>query len=224
MPVPSGSAIRRGRRPRGVGVNATGISSMPGDEVGRPARQRGAVDGQVQVGQAGQQALDHDPELQAGQLVAQAEVGAEAEGHVRVRAAGDVEGVGVVEDRLVAVGRGVEQEQLLAGPDGGAAELDVAGGRPGHVLDRATPSAASPRRRRASGGRVGGQAGQLVGMGQQLLHAAADDVAGGLVAADEDEQGLVDERVVVERVAVDLGVAQDADEVVACCRSPGGRR
>ena len=57
--------------------------------------------------------------------------------------------------------------------------------------------------------------GQLVGVGQELLHAAADDVAGRLVAADEDEERLVDERGVVEGVAVDLGVAQHADEVVA---------
>ena len=63
----------------------------------------------------------------------------------------------------------------------------------------------------------------LVGVGEQLLHAAADHVAGRLVAADEDEQGLVDERVVIERVAVDLGVAQHADEVVGATRWRAGR-
>ncbi len=55
----------------------------------------------------------------------------------------------------------------------------------------------------------------LVRVGQQLLHAPADDVAGRLVAADQDQQGLVDERLVVERVAVYLGMAEHADEVVA---------
>ena len=54
----------------------------------------------------------------------------------------------------------------------------------------------------------------LVGVREQLLDAAGDHVAGGLVAADEDEQGLLDERVFIERMAVDLGVDQDADEVV----------
>jgi hypothetical protein len=68
---------------------------------------------------------------------------------------------------------------------------------------------------------VGGQAGQLVRVGQQLLHAPADHMACGLVAADEDEERLVDERVVVERVAVDLGVAEHPDQVVG---GPAGRR
>jgi hypothetical protein len=36
-----------------------------------------------------------------------------------------------------------------------------------------------------------------------------------LVATDEDEEGLVDERGIVERVAVDLGLAQHPDQVGA---------
>ena len=95
-------------------MKATGIGLDPRDEVGLPAVQRAPLDRQAQVGHAGQQPLDHDAQLQAGQLVAQAEVGAEAERHVRVGVARDVEGVRVLEDRLVPVGRRVEQEQLLA--------------------------------------------------------------------------------------------------------------
>ena len=122
---PAGDAGRRAVRrhqtgptpERRGGRERDGHLLDPGDEVGRPAGQRAALDGEAEVGQAGQQPLDHDLELQPGQLVAQAEVGAEAEGHVRVGAAGDVEGVGVVEDRLVAVGRRVEEEELLARPD-----------------------------------------------------------------------------------------------------------
>ena len=54
----------------------------------------------------------------------------------------------------------------------------------------------------------------LVGVQQQLLHAAADDVARGLVAADEDQQRLVQHVVGLEPVAVDLGVHEHAHEVV----------
>ena len=45
-------------------------------------------------------------------------------------------------------------------------------------------------------------------------------VAARLVAADEDQQALLDDRLVVELFAVDLGLAQDADEVVlrGCAR------
>ncbi len=52
-------------------------------------------------------------------------------------------------------------------------------------------------------------------VGQELPGPAGDDVAGGLVAADQDQQRLVHQRVVVEPVAVDLGVAQHAHEVVS---------
>ena len=39
-------------------------------------------------------------------------------------------------------------------------------------------------------------------------------VAGGLVAADEDEQRFLQQRVVVEPLAVDLGVHEDAHQIV----------
>ena len=127
---------------------------------------------------------------------------------------------GSLEDGLVPVGRGVEQDQLLALLDGGAAQLDVAGGGAGHVLDRRDPAQHLLDR---AGHEASGSAARRAswsGLGQQFLHAAADDVAGGLVAPDEDEQRLVDERVVVERVAVDLGVAEHADQVVGGARGP----
>ena len=60
----------------------------------------------------------------------------------------------------------------------------------------------------------------LVRVQQQLLHAAADDVARRLVAADEDEQGLVEDVVVVEAVAVDLGVDEHAHQVVGGFGAP----
>ena len=53
----------------------------------------------------------------------------------------------------------------------------------------------------------------LVGVREQRELPAGDHVPGGLVAADEDEQGLLDDRLVVEPLAVDLGVAEQADEV-----------
>ena len=116
---------------------------------------------------------------------------AEAERDVLVRAALDVEAVRVVELRLVAVGRLVEQHALLALVQLLAHELGVVRDRAAHVLDRADPAQhlldrdrdLAPDRRRGSL--------PLVGVQQQLLHAAADDVAGGLVAADEDQQRLV---------------------------------
>ena len=54
-------------------------------------------------------------------------MGPEPEGDVIVGLAADVEGLGIVEDRLVAVGRGVEEQHVLPGRDGLAVELDVHG-------------------------------------------------------------------------------------------------
>ena len=51
-------------------------------------------------------------------------------------------------------------------------------------------------------------------MRQQLLHAAARHVARRLVAAEEQQQRLEHELVVVEAVAVDLGVHEHAHEIV----------
>ncbi len=60
------------------------------------------------------------------------------------------------------------------------------------------------------------------GWAQQLEHAAGQHVAGGLVAADQDQQRLVHEAVQVQPVAVDLGVDEDAHEVVAGLVPAGG--
>ena len=70
--------------------------------------------------------------------------------------------------------------------------------------------------------RVARQRPQLVGMAQQLVHAAAEHVAGRLVAADEDEQALHQQLVVAQPLAVDLGVHEDADQVVARMRAAIG--
>ena len=51
-------------------------------------------------------------------------------------------------------------------------------------------------------------------MVEQRQHAVGHHVAARLVAADQDEQALLDDRLVVESLAVDLRVAEDADEVV----------
>ncbi len=103
--------------------------------------------------------------------------------------------------------------------DGLAVELDVPGGGPGHVLDRGHPAQHLLDGQRQSLA-LGGQERELVGVGEQLVHAAADDVAGGLVTADEDQERLVDDRGLVEPVPVDLGVDQGADEVVGLVVPP----
>jgi hypothetical protein len=61
----------------------------------------------------------------------------------------------------------------------------------------------------------------LGGVAEQLVHALGDDVAGGLVAADEDQQRLRDDLVVGHAVAVDLGLHEHAHQVVRGLGAPG---
>ena len=66
--------------------------------------------------EARQQLLEDRPDLHAGQVRAEAEVAAEAEGEVARRVlAADVEPHRVGEDLVVAVGRRVRQVQQVAG-------------------------------------------------------------------------------------------------------------
>ena len=77
-----------------------------------------------------EQALENNGDLQPGEGRAEAEVVAEPEGEVGVRRPADVEGGrGGTECRLVAIGRGVEQQHRIAGGDVAAAEVGVDGGR-----------------------------------------------------------------------------------------------
>jgi hypothetical protein len=63
--------------------------------------------------------------LEAGETGAEAVARALAEGQMRVRAAGDVEPVGVGEDGRIAVGGRVQQQDRLTGFDGDLADRDI---------------------------------------------------------------------------------------------------
>ena len=81
------------------------------------------------VQRCGQRA-EQQPQLEAGQVGPDAEVGALPERQVRVGVAADVEAERVVEHRLVAVGRRVGQHDPVAGPHRLVADVVVAA-RPG---------------------------------------------------------------------------------------------
>ena len=177
----------------------------------------------VKVGQALQQLLEEHAQLEAGQARAQAEVRAEAEGEMVVRRALDIEGERIGEDRGVAVRGRVEEQQLalplaMRWPRSSTSRVAVRAMFWIGVTQRSISSTAvgifvgSALRRAA-----------LLGMPQQLVHAAADDVPRRLVAADQDQQRFHQQLVVVEPHPVDLGVDEDADQIVLRLLT-GGRR
>src|ERR1700757_954892 len=183
-----------------------------GHEVRRPQRQRG-IRRQPHIRNALQQAGLHDRQLQPGELVAQAEVRPEAEREVVVRVALDVEGFRILEDLFVEVRRLEQQDHLLALVQLGAVKLVVGGDRAGHVLHRRRPS-------QHFFDRVGqqfqvvDQTLVLIGVLQQLPGPAGQRVTGGLVTADQQQQDLGEDLVVLEPRTLDLRVHQDADQIV----------
>ena len=145
---------------------------------------------------------------------AHAEVRAEAEREVRVRVAPHVEALGFLEHARVAVGRRVHEDELVARVQRlrRAARRRAVTVRDMFLIgDTHRSSSSTPVSIVAGSSR---EDRELVGMVEQRQHAVGHHVPARLVAADEDQQALLDDRLVVEALAVDLGVAEDADEVV----------
>ena len=158
--------------------------------------------------------VEHRHHLQAGQVRAHAEVGPDPEGEVRVRVAVDPERERVLEHIVVAVPGREEQRQLVALVDRHAVHLAVFHRGAGEVDDR-----------RDVAQHLFDRAGEELGIALQALplvavlvereQAAADRVAGGLVAGFDDELAVRQELHLGERLAVDLGGDELAHDVVA---------
>ena len=147
---------------------------------------------------------------------------AAAERDVRVGMTGDLEVLGIVaEDFLVAVGRAVEHDDGVALFDALAADFDVGGRGARHVRHRGGPAQHLLDRCRDERG-VGDQLGALVRVVDQGQGAQRDEVAGGLVARHQQQEGEVQQIVVGELFAVDLGAGQNRQHVVARVLAPRG--
>src|SRR5919106_5306997 len=84
---------------------------------------------ELDLREARQGLLEQDPELESSQRGAEAEVPTSSAERLVLGVAGDVEAIGVLVTRLVAVRRHVPHHHLLALADRVAAELGIAGGR-----------------------------------------------------------------------------------------------
>ena len=160
--------------------------------------------------------LEHHADLQAGEVGAEAEVrAAAAEGDVLVRRAPDVEAERVVEHVLVAVGRDVEDDDLVAFGD--------APGRGSRCRAVAVRRKCMHRRRPAEHlldgdgheRRVGAAAGPA-GRGGPCSASMpwAMRLRVGLVAGHREQQEEEVELELAEPLAVDLGLEERGDDVV----------
>ncbi len=150
-----------------------------------------------------QQVPEERLELDAGEVGTHAEVGAGTECEMVVRLPVHPELERVLEHLLVAVRRREEERDLVAGGDRHAPDLAVLGGRADEVDDRAHPTEDLLHRGRQELG-LAAQALPLVGVFGEGEEAAADRVAGRLVARLDDELAVVEQLLLGERVPVDL--------------------
>jgi hypothetical protein len=136
-------------------------------------------------------------------------------GHLAVRIRPpDLECVRVRESGRIVVGRGQPDQHGLAARDDRAADLHVLLGEARQRRLQGTPVAQHllDGCRRQAG--IGLEAGQLLRVGQQREDAAGDQVDRRDVAGEEEDEDHRQELVLVEPVAVLLGVDELADQVV----------
>ena len=124
-------------------LNRTGIDSSPDTKLAA-RRCNGASVASSMSGSLAKSCSNMIPSLQPGQLIAQTEMSSEAEGHVRIRCAADIEPFGVQEHGLVEICRFEEQQHLLTCLQLRAEEIGVTGQGSSHVLDRRGPPQQSP--------------------------------------------------------------------------------
>ena len=125
----------------------------------------------------------------------------------------DLEAVGVLVARLVAVRRRVPHDHLVALADLRPVQLGVAGRGTREVPEGGEHPQRLLHRRRGQR-RVVEQLLPLVGVLEQRAHAAAVGRLGAVVAGCDEEEEAHHDLVLLQPLAVDLGVHQHAREVV----------
>ena len=157
-----------------------------------------------ELGQLLDERFEQADRLQPGEVGAEAEVRATGpERDVRIGLARDVQLVRAVKDAFIPVGRGVPEQDLLAGRDRLTTDLRVSSEGAGEVRHRSHPAQELLDRHRDAL-RLGAQQLQLFRVLQERDDAAGDEIAGGLAAGvvqQHEEQVQVDLR---ELLPVDL--------------------
>ena len=166
---------------------------------------------------ARQQLLEDDPHLHLRQVRAHAVMdAARPEGHVRVRRAADVEPVGLLEHRLVAVAGDEPGRDLVAGLDLGLGQLGVDGRRAAEVVHGRRPA-----QHLLGGGlaerRIVAQPLELVRELEQAEQPVRDRVARRLVARRGEQHEVDVELALAQRLERELG-----DDVVLRLLAPLG--
>jgi hypothetical protein len=174
---------------------------------------------ELDLGKAGEQGRERDLALEASQRGAQAEVEAVPEREVRVRRAREVEAVGVGEHGGIAVRRTDGDHHLVAARKAPSRDLHVLERPPRGPLHGAVEAQQLLDGALQQGG-LAAQALQLAGMAQQREQAVPQQVAGGLVAGREEQDGGGQDLVVGEAVVALLRAHQPRQQIVLGLDAP----
>ena len=174
-----------------------------------------AGDGESKVRESPEQRGEGDASFEAGQWCAEAEVGAVPEAEVRLRRAADVEHLGVVADVRVVVRAAEADQDLLAGGDHDAVELDGLGRDAERgVRDRCRVADELLDRCRHPLRFVRQQL-QLVGVVEQGDDAVADEARRGVGAGNDELEEARQELLFGQPLVVVARRDEHTDEVVA---------
>jgi hypothetical protein len=131
----------------------------------------------------------------------------------------DVEPIGIGKAPLVAVRGREEHVDTLTGHDRDAGELGVANATPRDQDDRGLPSESFLDRHLAQLG-LARHRGELLGVREEPEQEVPERAVRGLDPGGEQEPQEGEDLVVGEPFAVDLGLGELADEIVARMRTP----
>jgi hypothetical protein len=171
------------------------------------------VTGELDVREAPEERTERDLDLRARERGAEAEVHAAAERQRLYVGTRDVQPVRVGIARGVAIPGTQQGEDLLAGGNGHAADIDTRLGHSVHELRRAVV-AQELVGEIAKQRRITPQQGELIGMLQETQQAVAEEVGGGLETRREQQRRERHQLIIGQSIATDLGREQLAEQVL----------
>src|SRR6516162_5714621 len=174
---------------------------------------------EAQAGQPVEQEVERYPHLDPGQVHAEADVRPLTPCDARPGGAEDVVVIGVIPPRLVPVRRRQHRHQRRSGGDGHAAQDGVPGGDPGDVEQRRLVAHGFLDCLRDEGS-VGADGLQLIGAREQREQQVPGRAVGRLDPRGQQQPQEREDLFVTEPLAVELGLGQVADQVVAGLAAP----
>jgi len=176
--------------------------------------QSGGFAGQLDFFDPRKEMLEDHLELEPRDMGACAEMFSHAKSEMVVGKPIDAELVGVREQIFLAVRRGEKDRDMVALFEFGPLQFGVAGRGSCEMNDRTGPAQDLLEHRLHQVIRIALEEMELVRIVDQSHESAAGAIAGGFIAGDHDDLTPGENLNQLERLAVDFGIAEEADQIV----------